>query len=820
MMNSPTGRPDAAAQQALADGVAHHGAGRLAEAHAAYQRALALDPNNPEALHLAGVLARDAGRPEIAVQLITAAIARQGGRAEFHNNLANALRDLGRFDQAFAAFERALAIAPDHVPILVNHAAALETASRTRPDLAERAFATVSRAARLDANSADAQFTLGTVHIRRGDRQAALAAFQTAIRLAPAYAEAHFNAGNQLLELGQGAHAIEAFSRAVELRPSYVEARCNLATALIGQGEAARAIALMTETVGLSAATASAHCILGNALFAGGQLGPAMQAYEEACRLDPMSREAQFNLANAVQENGDTPRALALYWRVLAATPDFAEGWKGLGLSYRDQGRLDEARGAFARAQFLRDDPGLRVLAALMVPRIPASEDAIDRSRAEVLTALDGLETAGLALNDAFRQVGAANFYLAYQARDDRALNERIARFYRRACPSLNEVAPHCRSWQPVQNRRVRVGFISELLRVHTIGKLTHGIIRNMDRARFEVTVLRKLAMEDRRRSADDEIAVAVDRAADRVIELHPRIAEARRQIAAAELDVLFYLDIGMTPMTYFLAFARLAPVQCVTWGHPVTTGLDTMDYYLSSTHLEPPGAEAQYTEKLVRLPRLPTYYIRPQPPARPATRAELGLPVDLRLYVCPQSLFKLHPRLDGLLAQVLRADPEGRLILIESKHGLWTQEWRARFGAAHGDVLDRVQFLPFLNPDRFAALLLHADAVLDPIGFGGGNSTYETLAFGAPIVTWPGPYMRGRVTVGCYRQIGVEDLVATDAESYVRLAVRLAQDAGWRAELSRRILARADVLFEDAAAVRALEDFFHRAATGQRIAP
>jgi predicted O-linked N-acetylglucosamine transferase (SPINDLY family) len=686
--------------------------------------------------------------------------------------------------------------------------------------LIEHAIATASRAAKLDPASADAQFTLGTVHIRQGNRRAALTAFQTAIRLAPDYAQAHFNAGNQLLELGQPAKAIEALSRAIELRPSYVEARCNLATALIGQGEAARAIALMNETISLGTDTASVHTIMGNALFAGGQLGSAIRAYEHACRLDPMSREAQFNLANAVQESGDTPRAIALYWRVLAATPEFVEGWKGLGLSYRDQGRLDQARGTFARAQSLKDDPGLCVLDALMVPRIPLSEDAIDRSRVDVLAALDRLEADGLALDDAFRQVGAANFYLAYQARDDRALNERIAQFYRRACPSLNEIAPHCQNRRPVQGRRVRVGFISELLRVHTIGKLTHGIIRNMDRARFEVTVLRKLATDDRRRSADDEIATAVDRAADRVIELHPRIAEARRQIAAAELDVLFYLDIGMTPMTYFLAFARLASVQCVTWGHPVTTGLDTMDYYLSSTHLEPPGAEAQYTEKLVRLPRLPTFYIRPQPPARPVNRAELGLPADRRLYVCPQSLFKLHPRLDELLAQVLRADPAGRLILIESKHGLWTQEWRARFGAAHGDLLDRVQFLPFLNPDRFAALLLHADAVLDPIGFGGGNSTYETLAFGAPIVTWPGPYMRGRVTVGCYRQIGIEDLVATDAESYVRLALRLAQDAGWRAKLSQRILSRADVLFEDAAAVRALEDFFERAATGQRIEP
>ncbi|MBM3572020.1 MAG: hypothetical protein FJX52_06600, partial [Alphaproteobacteria bacterium] len=242
--------------------------------------------------------------------------------------------------------------------------------------------------------------------------------------------------------------------------------------------------------------------------------------------------------------------------------------------------------------------------------------------------------------------------------------------------------------------------------------------------------------------------------------------------------------------------------------------------YYLSSDCLEPPGAEAQYTERLVRLPRLPTFYVRPAWPSAPAERAALGLPAGRRLYVCPQSLFKLHPLFDPLLAAILRQDPHGTLVLIQSKHGLWTEEWRQRFGGKFGDVLNQVLFLPFLNPDRFASLLLRADAVLDPIGFGGGNSTYETLAFGAPIITWPGAHMRGRVTVGCYRQIGVGDLVVDSAEAYVAQALRLAQDRPWHDEMSRRILANADQLFEDMAAVRALEDFFNRAATGLPISP
>ena len=101
-------------------------------------------------------------------------------------------------------------------------------------------------------------------------------------------------------------------------------------------------------------------------------------------------------------------------------------------------------------------------------------------------------------------------------------------------------------------------------------------------------------------------MATAIGQSAERAERLSGALDVARRQIAAAELDIVFYPDIGMEALTYFLAFARLAPVQCVTWGHPVTTGIPALDYFVSSELLEPDGAEAHYAERLVRLPRLP----------------------------------------------------------------------------------------------------------------------------------------------------------------------------------------------------------------------
>ena len=109
-----------------------------------------------------------------------------------------------------------------------------------------------------------------------------------------------------------------------------------------------------------------------------------------------------------------------------------------------------------------------------------------------------------------------------------------------------------------------------------------------------------------------------------------------------------------MEPITYTLAFSRLAPVQCVTWGHPVTTGIPTIDYFISSEALESEESDQHYTERLVRLKTPAIYYYRPETPTSLKDRAAFGLPESGALYMCPQSLFKLHPSFDEILAGTL----------------------------------------------------------------------------------------------------------------------------------------------------------------------
>jgi predicted O-linked N-acetylglucosamine transferase (SPINDLY family) len=353
------------------------------------------------------------------------------------------------------------------------------------------------------------------------------------------------------------------------------------------------------------------------------------------------------------------------------------------------RGCLEAARAALDRAHARRPDP-MWLLARTMLPPIAGSSDAMSRARQEFAEGLDTFLRDGLTLST----LGAptlASFYLGYQGVNDRDLLVKLASLYRQACPPLAWTAPHCAGWSRPAGRRLRVGFVSTYFFDHTIGKLSQGLIERLDRRRFEVIVF--LAG-----SRPDGAAAAIAAAADRSVRAPGELVALRSLVADARLDILFYPDIGMDSLTYFLAHARLAPVQAVTWGHPVTTGIPTIDWFVSSAGLEPDNAVEHYSETLVRLDRLPACYHRPSPRARPVSRERLGLPEDVALYVCPQSLFKLHPDFDEVLGAILRRDRRGRLILIEGLSARWGQTLRARLARTVPDACDRVQFLPRLG--------------------------------------------------------------------------------------------------------------------------
>ena len=488
--------------------------------------------------------------------------------------------------------------------------------------------------------------------------------------------------------------------------------------------------------------------------------------------------------------------AIALYREVCALTPNFAGGFMNLGLALEDQGAIDDAEAAYRHADRLKPSAGVKLRLATMVHPIAPSADDIQRRRGEILAALEALAPHSLPIRDPYREFGQNNFYLAYQGLNDREIQTRIARYYLAYCPDLGWTAPHCEAPR-ARSSRPRLGVLSAFLHQHTVAHLMWGLIDQW-KERFDVTVF-----------TYDSCLPPPPLAGVRRCSLPDDWLAARRAVASQAMDVLFYPEIGMDTLTYFMAFSRLAPVQCVTWGHPETTGIPNVDYFISSTLIEPDGAAAHYSEQLAALPELPVYYARPALPEARADPAPLGVEEGSRLYLCPQSAFKLHPQFDRVLAAILEMDERAAILLMEPHCAQWKALLLTRLAQSAPHHLHRVKFLPSLPRERFLSWLLAADVVLDPPYFGGGNTTFEALALGAPIVTWPGPCMKGRVTAGCYKKMGMDALVVSSLDAYARRAVQVANDAPGKDALRNKILARAGVLFENAAAADAMAELF-----------
>jgi protein O-GlcNAc transferase len=131
------------------------------------------------------------------------------------------------------------------------------------------------------------------------------------------------------------------------------------------------------------------------------------------------------------------------------------------------------------------------------------------------------------------------------------------------------------------------------------------------------------------------------------------------------------------------------------------------------------------------------------------------------------------------------------------------------RFQSRIPGVAERIRFHPRVPTDEFLAVLMRANVVLDPLHFGGGYTSLLCLAVGVPIVTLPGAFMRSRMTYGFYKQMDCMDCVATDRQSFVDLALELANNKPWNLKIRNKIREGAPVLFENMEAVHELENFF-----------
>ncbi len=678
-------------------------------------------------------------------------------------------------------------------------------------------------------DSFDALHLMGLIEARRGDYREAARLIGRAVKVNPRVAAAHLNLGNAQAALGRHGDALASYDRALALKPDYAEAINNRGTSLHALRKLDEAAGCFQRALALKPDYAGAHNNLGNVLKDQGKLDSAAAALRKAIELRSGYADAYGNLGDVLLGQDRPAEAAAIYRRMAELEPGEPGPLDRLGTAFYADENFAEAIGAYGRALDLRarkvqaSDRVRAICAGLIglidVPQIPDSDAAAVAARRRFAQGLAELTALAAGLGEpasAAEQgllTGAAfkvnNFTLGYHLEDDSQLQRDYAALLTRLLkPQLGEFL------KPIEKRRrggkIRVGVASELLRLHNGAKWTYGWLSNLPRQDYEFYFYSLQGAVD---------ALTAKMAALGTYRWLPfreaTYVGALKAIRGDRLDVLIVPDIGMTVSSRIASLARLAPVQCMTCGHPVTSGSTMIDYFLSGELVEPPDGQTHYTETVVRLPNMGVRLDAGDMDPPPATRADFGLPPDRPILGSVQGLIKYHPRHDDLFPRIARDIPDALFVFVGARRQTMTDAFAARLKRAfdsHGLGFEHhVRILPFMPHTRFVQLFDALDLSLDTIGWSGGNTTAQALARACPVVTMRGRFMRSWFSHGMMRMTGLDELSVDSIEDYIALAVRLARDRDYRAGLSAKIRANKHKLFDDAECVRGLDVFFKK---------
>ncbi|MBE9031457.1 tetratricopeptide repeat protein [filamentous cyanobacterium LEGE 11480] len=746
-----------------------HQAGDFIAAEALLIEALTATPDNAELLHGLGVTKLILGDPQAAVGALQAAITQAPEEALYYYNLGLGLEATGDVFAACEAYRQSLMLDPEHVNAYLNW---------------------------------------GNLFLRVGYEGEAEKIYREALKFDPENFGGNWNLGNILMEQQDLTGAIAAYTIAAKSDTSNADFQANY--------ELATKLAAQTPDV--------AAKYFADVLQAKGAYPDAIAQYQSARDLGENSPAIQQALVKCYKETREYDSAVGICEDLIDNHPQDRHNYFLALTVFQQAGMYESAQAVYQQA--MSHFPGdlqfqLENCRTLPVIYQTAVDIATYRQRfTESFTAfsqqldLSNPQTVTAVLEHLNH---TTNFLLAYQGENDIELQ----RQYCRLVSQVLAIDHH--QWQvdlpipEIPSGKIRIGILSDVMGKSQLGHFFLGWVQNLDPAIFEVYIyhlnqlISPLTRDFWARSQEF-----------RHIHKWP-VAKIAQQVIADQLHILVLPEIGMKPEMTLLSNLRLAPIQCTTWTHPVTSGSAMIDYFLSSELMEPEDGQSHYSETLVGLPGIGIHHPRPAVPDRTATRSEFGLDDDRVVYLCCQSLFKYLPQDDWVWPAIAQALPKAQFAFIQHPSSHTTQLFQQRLKTAFDQFdLDSEAFCVFtprLSEPEYMQLNLLSDVFLDSHRWSGGMTTMKAIVCDLPIVTCPSGLMRGRHSYGILRMMEIEATIAQTLDEYVEIAVRLGHDHNWRNEVIDQMRPQQAKLFNDMSCVDALQDFFQAAVFEQMMA-
>jgi predicted O-linked N-acetylglucosamine transferase (SPINDLY family) len=708
-------------EQALQMAIAKHRGGDAAGAEAIYRQILAVAPEQVDALHLLAVACRQQGRLDEALPLFERCAKLAPRHADLLTNYGEALLAAGQATAGEQQLRKALAIQPRHPQALNNLGLALQAQGRL-----EQAVAAGRRAVDALPQHANACNNLGNYLLALGRAADAIEHFHKAQQLDPGQAEIAANLVLALEQAGQQQEALRTAEAMIGSHPSHARLRSNAGRLLWLQQRLAEAIAQFSEALRLDGKDAGTWCNFGLALHDSGQPAEAIAAYRQAIALDPKQVGAWSNLGITLKEQGAISEALAAFEEALRLQPEHAESWSNLGMCLEIAGRASEAVSAYQRAIDL--DPQL------------------DRAHSNRIFALNYLPDFNAAMIAAEHRQWAA---------------QHVAHLY----PTTPVPAS-----TPVVGRRLRLGLMSPDLRSHPVAYLLQPYLAHYDRQAIEIFIYSDVANGDSRTA---ELRTLVEHWHDIAGRSHHEVAALVR---TDQLDLLVDLA-GHSARHRLPVFAMKPAARQASWiGYFNSTGLSSIDYFITDPATTPPELSQHFSERPLYLPESRFCYQLPEyaPPVAPLPALATGLVT----FGCFNNLAKLNDQVIAAWSRILLQLPASRLLLKALALGdaQVRADLLARF-AEHDIPASRLELRSHSPHAQMLGEYAEVDIALDPFPFSGGMTSCEALCMGVPVLTLRGQTLAGRQSHSLLSVLRLTAWSCGDVDEYVAQALAHSHD-------------------------------------------
>lgn len=643
----------------------------------------------------------------------------------------------------------------------------------------DKAINYINMAIIFNPNNPEYYSNLGETYNRAEKPNEAITNFRKAINLVPNFAMAHYNLANTLKKIGQEQEAIKHYQEAIKYLPNNPEFYYNL----------------------------------GNSFRDLGMYRSAIETYQTGLKINSNNPNMHNNLAATLTEMDNVEEAKYHYQQSIKLNPDFEDAYSNLSGLNQKQGYISEAISNIEKVQKIKASKGdhsknnlLELSKKSIFPIIPQSNNEIDSYIENLSQLLDKIDVSSFTSDDFKKFEVYPPSIITYYGRDNKELKEKYYNLYKNSFKTYTKRNV---------NLKPHIGFVVTHGHEGVFIKCMSGIINNISKEKFKITLVCSQP------NGEKILRSAIKSQEVNYLSIPHDLDKAAEIIYQNYFDILHYWEIGTDAINYFLPYYNTANIQCTTWGWPDTSGINNLNYYISCENFEMPESDSHYSETLIKLHNLPTYYYKPPIPEQIKPRQHFNLKEDSNIYLCAQNVRKVHPDFDQIVFKILEKDPKAQILFIGDKQENLTNTLKNRILNQSPEYKDQIRFMTRIDESEYLSLVKISDVILDTLYYtGGANTNYDAFACGTPVVTMPTKHHRGKYTAGVYQKLGIDDCIATSIDDYAEIAVKIASDKNYRAELSQKILNKSEMLFEDMKAVRELEDCFISLLKGETFAP